>query len=66
MRSHKKQKFDGAQELRQDTQERKREAAEKALDRSQVNCPDCGAWLEITSSQPLPDDIKIRFVKHRI
>ncbi|MCK9558692.1 MAG: hypothetical protein M0R50_11740, partial [Candidatus Cloacimonetes bacterium] len=33
---------------------------------SQVICPDCGVWLEIVSSEPLPDDIKIQLVKHRI
>jgi hypothetical protein len=33
---------------------------------NQVICPDCGAWLEIVSSEPLPDDIKIQFIKHRI
>jgi uncharacterized protein YlaI len=51
------------QEIRERFVEDKR-AKQKQI--SQVTCPDCGAWLNVTSSQPLPDDIKIEFVKHRI
>lgn len=63
-----KGKFDGIKEHHNATEEEKREDAKKRAtqERSQVICPDCGAWLEITSSQPLPDDIKIRLVERRV
>ena len=54
---------DAIVEMHNDAAERKRRANEHI---SQVTCPDCGAWLNITSQHPLPDDIKIEFVKHRI
>ena len=61
----KRRKFEprvAIQEMRDIAQERKRKANQQIC---QVTCPDCGAWLNVTSQHPLPDDIKIEFVKHR-
>ena len=62
----KKRRFDPLREVAADDAERRAEKREKQKDRSQVICPDCGAWLEITSQSELPDDIKIEFIKHRV
>lgn len=29
-----------------------------------VSCPDCNATLEIVSSKPISDDIRVKFIRH--
>lgn len=48
-----------------DRKHREQQAEERLQEEiRQIECPDCGAKLRLESSEPLPHDITVVFVKH--